>query len=68
VDGAVDGLAVDEALEVSVFDLDGGLGRAVGVEADFDLAGVGGISMSADRGGWIARHGVTGTGVAEPAR
>src|SRR5690349_22464429 len=36
VDGAVDVLAVDEALEVAVFDLDGGLGGAVGVEADLD--------------------------------
>ena len=39
----MDSFAADEAFEVTVFDLDGGLGGAVGVETHLDLARLGGV-------------------------
>jgi hypothetical protein len=47
--GAVRALTADEAFEVAVFNLDGGLGGAVGVEADLDLAGMVGVGTASRR-------------------
>src|SRR4029450_8625801 len=44
-DPITQGLAVDEPLQVSVFEGDGGPLGSVGGEADLDLAGVGGVGV-----------------------